>query len=262
MRFSLRKLIGEGFCFCITTRAENGCADADDGGAFFDGDFEIAAHAHAEVREGDAENFFALDFEFTKLAEVLAGAFGVWRIRRDGHEAVDFDFGERINFGKFGEDRFGVVAELARFARDVDFEENGNGFGEFVSLAIDFLGERETIDAFDHGEEMNGVAGFVGWEMADHVPAKASGAEWNFGFGFLDFVFAKERLAGIGGGGDGVGAVAFADGEELDFGGIAIGARAGGSDAGANVLEVGADIHFVREKIMGRGRTGKTLLAK
>ena len=195
------------------------------------------------------------------MAEVFAGAFGIWRIGRDGHEAVDFDFREGVDFGEFGEERLGVVTELAGFAGEVHFEKDRHRFGEFVGLAIDFLGERETIDAFDHAEKMNGVAGFVGLKMTDHVPAEAAGAKWDFGFGFLDFVFAEESLAGIGRGGDGVRSVAFADGEELDFGGIAIGARAGGGDAGANVFEVGADIHFVGEKITGRGRTWKSLLA-
>ena len=62
MGFSLRMLIGEHFCFCVVARAKKGCADADDGGAFLNGDFKVAAHAHTEVRERDAEDLFALGF--------------------------------------------------------------------------------------------------------------------------------------------------------------------------------------------------------
>ena len=36
---------------------EEGGADADVGGTFFDGDFEVAGHAHGEVGEVDVEFF-------------------------------------------------------------------------------------------------------------------------------------------------------------------------------------------------------------
>lgn len=44
----------EGALGCLAAFAEEGVADSDDGGAFFDGCFEIAAHSHAEFWERSA----------------------------------------------------------------------------------------------------------------------------------------------------------------------------------------------------------------
>ncbi len=95
--------------------------------------------------------------------------------------------------------------------------------------------QREAIDALDHGEEVNGVAAFVGLEVADHVPLKLSGALADFDFGFLDAVLAEEGEAEIGGGADGGRGLVFADGLEGDGAGIAVGAGAGGGDAAGDV---------------------------
>lgn len=182
------------------------------------------------------------------MAEVIAGALWVGRVGRHGHETVNFDFWKGVDLFEIVEEGGGGVTEFAGFAGDIDLEQDGDGFADFVGLAIDFLGEGEAVYAFEHVEDLNGVAAFIGLKMADHVPAKATWAERNFCFGFLNFVFAEEGLAEAGCFGDGVRAVALGDGEELDVGGVAVAAGAGGGDAQANVFEIGADIHFTSAK--------------
>ena len=43
-----------GFLGCLAAFAEESVADSDDGSAFFDGYFEVAAHSHAEFWEWSA----------------------------------------------------------------------------------------------------------------------------------------------------------------------------------------------------------------
>jgi hypothetical protein len=223
--------------------AEERAAQPDDGRAFLDGDFVIAAHAHAEMRQGRAEDLFALFLQLAQLAEHGPHLFGVGRPWSDGHEAVDFDFAEGIDFGKVGEQLGGRVAELAGFAGDVYLDEDGHGFGGFAGPLVNFAGEVEAVHALDHFEEVDGVAAFVGLEMADHVPAQMAGALADFGPGFLHAVFAEESQAEAGGGAHGGRRLTFADGQERDGFGSATGSEAGGGDALADVLQIGGQIH-------------------
>jgi len=90
---------------------------------------------------------------------------------------------------------------------------------------------------------VDGVAAFIGLEVADHVPAQMAGALADFGPGFLHAVFTEQSQAKSGGGADGGRRLAFADGEERDGFGSATGAETGGVDARADVLQVGGQIH-------------------
>jgi hypothetical protein len=90
---------------------------------------------------------------------------------------------------------------------------------------------------------VDGIAAFVGLQVADHVPMKVGGAERNFGFGFLDAIFAKESDTKRGGGLDGFGRLTFADRLERDGIRGASGAAAGIVDALADVLQIRRQIH-------------------
>ncbi len=62
-----------------------------------------------------------------------------------------------------------------------------------------------------------------------------------FGFPFLDAVFAEEALVGGVGFEDGIGGVGLADGHEGDGCGVAMGAGAGVCDLVAEAFEIGGD---------------------
>ena len=67
--------------------AEDGGADADGGGAFFDGYGEVVGHAHGEFGEGGAEGEVVVA-EAAEVLEVGAGGFGIFVEGGDGHEAA------------------------------------------------------------------------------------------------------------------------------------------------------------------------------
>ena len=65
--------------------AKDGGADADEGRALLNGDFEVAAHAHGEVLKLGGFGSLAIDFiaQFTQLFEEWAAVF------REGGEGWD-----------------------------------------------------------------------------------------------------------------------------------------------------------------------------
>src|SRR6201995_5363120 len=74
--------------------AQEGADEPYDSGSFFDGHFKIAAHAHTEMWKRGAEDFVAFVAEFAEAAENGADFFGGLGPGRDGHEAVNFQFGQ------------------------------------------------------------------------------------------------------------------------------------------------------------------------
>ena len=129
----------------------------------------------------------------------LTMAYGYWKERMLEHEAIfhlsfrqePFKGGYAIACGlsdaidylqnfEFQPDDLAYLAELRgpdgvaffalefldylqalRFACDIDFEENRHRFGRFVAPLVDFLGQRQAVHAFNHGEEPDGVATFI-----------------------------------------------------------------------------------------------------
>src|SRR5580700_11418681 len=75
-----------------TARPEESGPDTNDRCAFFNGDLEVTAHAHAEMGEGSAEELLASFLELAQLSEHRADFFGIGNIRSHGHQAVDFNF--------------------------------------------------------------------------------------------------------------------------------------------------------------------------
>ena len=150
-------------------------SDADDGGAFFDGDLEIAAHAHAQLRQRGTEDGLGAGLEFAQALEIRARFLGDGTERRDGHETVDLDAREGVQLIQFGEELLGLVAELAGFAGEIDFQENGHGLGRLLGALGDLARDGEAIHALDELEEFNGIADLVGLEVADELPAGLAG---------------------------------------------------------------------------------------
>lgn len=107
-----------------------------------------------------------------------------------------------------------IPSELGRFARDVHFQEDGDNLGTLSGVAIDFLRQREAVDALDHCEKGDGFADFVGLEMADEMPSGGTRTEWDFGPRLLDPVFAEKVEPESDGFRDGVGGMVFGHGQE------------------------------------------------
>jgi hypothetical protein len=78
---------------------------------------------------------------------------------------------------------------------------------------------------------LNGIADFVALQMTDHLPAQMARAKRDFGFRFLNFIFAEERQTKLSGFIHDFRRLAFGDGEQRDRIRLAAGAFAGGANA-------------------------------
>ena len=74
--------------------------------------------------------------------------------------------------------------------------------------------------------------------MADHIPAESVGAQGDFGFGFLDLIFAEPGQAELRRGVDDFRRLAFGHRQEGDGAGVASGAGAGRGDPFSNVMQL------------------------
>ena len=198
--------------------AEERGADADVGGAFLDGNLEVAGHAHREVGQADAEAGFHVVAKGMEAREVGAGVLGLWVEGSHGHEAGE---GEDVGVGEdvFDDawERLGGEAVFGGLARDVDLEVD---FGAGAGLAgggLDGVGQVGAVHGVDGLEEADGLFGLVALEVADEVPVGGGGGKGNLPGGLLYLVFAEEGHAGVHGIADDVGAVGLGDGDEADI---------------------------------------------
>ncbi len=81
------------------------------------------------------------------------------------------------------------------------------------------------MDGFDKGENL---ADLVGLKVTDEMPTELGGQGGNLCEGFLNPVFAEERLPGVGGTLDDLGREGFRNGHEFDRRRLASGPLAGG----------------------------------
>src|SRR5882762_7037723 len=91
------------FCRVLAWTKQRG-ADPDDGGALFDGDVEVAAHAHAQVRQGRAELLLALLLQLAQLLKNRTHLFRFGSPGRDGHETMNFDTRQGVDLLQLGHD--------------------------------------------------------------------------------------------------------------------------------------------------------------
>jgi len=78
--------------------AKDGGADADLGGALFDGDFEIVRHSHRQNRKRQAGRADEVILEFSQSLEIRADPFGILEKWRDAHQTGDVEIFKAGNF--------------------------------------------------------------------------------------------------------------------------------------------------------------------
>ena len=100
--------------------AENRGSDADVGGPFLDGHFEIPAHAHAEKREGNPGFTCQIVAQIPQIDEPMPGGLGIRADGWDGHQSEDFEALHGKQVIDFRAEGFGFEAAFAGFSADVD----------------------------------------------------------------------------------------------------------------------------------------------
>ena len=197
-------------------------SDADEVGAFFDGDLEVAGHAHGEDVEALLADASASDVgeDLPEACEEWSGVFGVFGVGGDGHEAADVEVAGEVDLlaemgcGGDGAAVFGVLAG------GVDLDEDVDVGVAFHRPALHLFDEAEGVDGVDEPEVWECARDLVALEVADHVPADGSegAAFWWLAGGGVAGVGAE--LGAMGGGDALHGAVAVdhlvGDGGALD----------------------------------------------
>ena len=106
--------------------AEDGGADADDGRALGDGFAEIAAHAHGEFGQPDAEFLFKRVPLCAERGEHAVKRRFVGSERGHGHQAADLDAGERERGLQRGAEVVGGPEPGLVFLAGVDLEQDAD----------------------------------------------------------------------------------------------------------------------------------------
>ena len=158
----------------VVALAEDGCAEADSGGAFFDGYLEVVAHAHGKLGEGGAEGLVFVA-EAAEALEGGAGELGVFGEGGNSHEAADFEVFQGLERGEERGQVFGGEAMLGVFVREFDFNKNAEGLVKGLGGGVEALGGFEGVEGVDCVEEFCGLSSFVILERADEVGLRG---EW------------------------------------------------------------------------------------
>lgn len=235
MTSSMMNLFGGAF-------AEDGRANADLRGAFFNGDFKIVAHAHGKLRQRAAELRLEVVAETAKAAEVRTGVAGIFAEGRNGHEAAKLEMRQlRDAFGESGK----LVLLDAGFGFggvELDLDENREPLVRFAGGFVEFGGKGDVVHGINPVEESSGAAGFVALKMADQMPTGLKIGELRLlRFPFLHAIFAEGPDAGFKGIANRFDWKGFRDGDEDHFLGAAIAAERGASDAFADSIDIFRD---------------------
>jgi hypothetical protein len=164
---------------------KEGGADAEEGGAFFDGLDVVLAHAHGEVFEFGSDDFDAPHFfeDFPEPGEAEAGGLRILGEGSHGHQADQLEIGQGLDLIGHGGDGTDSQAELLLFLAGVDFEEDFDFIGqsEFGSHGIDFFGQAERVHGVNQSDDREQLFHFVPLEVADHMPARPGAGRGIFG---------------------------------------------------------------------------------
>ncbi len=230
--------------------SEDGRSDADERGAFLDGNFKVAGHTHGELAEVELRvPWCELVAKGVETTEAEPGGFGVLIEGGNGHKAAHREIFEfRELFQQLGQIRgAGGEAGFGFFSAELDFKQDGDGSAEACGGFIEPLGDAERVYGVYCGEDFGGFGGFVRLQMADEVDFRLNLKGLQVGrflLKLLDTVFAKKKDSGCGGllysaRGTGLG-----DGHEFNFCGIASGAATGYVDTVLEALDALAQGEF------------------
>lgn len=129
--------------------AEQRCADTYLCRAFFDGNLEIAGHAHGELGERPIEELGHFVAQLAQAAKHGTRALGIGRNRRYGHQAAQLEM-------RHEEEALGQARQVRRFAAGLfgrgiqaDFDEHRQP-AAVPGGVIELFGEGQVIDGI-HG---------------------------------------------------------------------------------------------------------------
>lgn len=234
--------------------AEESAADADEVGAFFDGDLEVAGHAHGEDGEVvSADALFADVVEDPGGArEDGAGVLGLLGVGGHSHDPAEAQVHHGVDLLGDVDGCGGGDALFGDLAGDVDLQEDVDDLIGAGAVSVELFGESEGIDAVDEIDEGDDLFDFVALEVADHVPADAVGDDGGFALDgsaqgssagevfvelgsaldeLLDAVFAEVGVTEIDKGADLIGGGVLGDGNGEDVLGASADAAGGVGDA-------------------------------
>ena len=226
----------------VGSSAEDGGADADDGGALGEGDLEVMRHAHGEFRQSESEALLELVAEGAQGGEeavqVAFGGVG-WG---DGHQSDGSGWPLEGASGEEGLGLFGPDAEFGGLAGDIDFDQEWGGFVLLGGDALEASEEFGGVDGVDAGGVADGESHLVGLEVSDEMPFDVVWEQGCLLGELLGAVFAEGAESGVVrqadvGDGEGLG-----DGEEARAVEGASGAFEGAADAFLDLEDAGGDV--------------------
>ncbi len=169
--------------------------------------------------------------------------------RRHRHEPDDF---QRSKLGEVLERARKIrrsESVLGGFTGDVHFEEARDRASGAGRLLIEGFGQAQPIDRVDGGEGRHRGAGLVGLQRPDEVPLDAGRREGDLRQRLLHAALAEHGDAGGEGGGDQLGRLLLAGGDQGHGSRVAAGPGRGRLDAGP---DLGDSVGHARRALDGR----------
>src|SRR5262249_12347369 len=233
--------------------SKNGGPDADHRRAFLDGDLEIVAHPHGQLRHHGTIHALCHEPvpERAQLPEIWPGLI---RIVDRGRQQPQPDDARRLRRARGLEDWQQLIVPrpvLRRLAREIGLHEQIDPPSRRVGGIVDLSQQIRVVDRMDHGEAGR-LLRFVRLEMSDQMPAdgQVQGLRALLQR-FLNLVFAEIRLSAFGGGADVLDGKCFRDGDEGNGGWIAPGPAGCARDAVAHAGQPGPERRNVDHYFFG-----------
>ncbi len=216
-------------------------AEANLGGAFFNGNSEILGHAHGKLGERPVQEAGHFITQLAEAPKNGAHFLQVGEHRRHRHQAAQLQM--RHQEHAFSEAREGVRLAAGFFGRGI--ETNFDKHGEPAALPggmIELFGQREIIERIHGVKQGESARRLISLRVADEMP---DGREIlhhrQFGLELLHSIFAEVTHAGVESLADALGGKVLRNTNERDFVSAAAGSLSGKLEAFANFLEVTGD---------------------
>ena len=177
--------------------SEDGRPDAHEGGAFFDRDREVVAHAHGELGEVALMRGGQLVAQFPKPFEMGTDFFEILIVGRHRHEPANLEMRQGDEFAEGGTRFRNGKSEFGVVVRDIDLKEDLRGQAEFSREATDLSGEVGGVDAVNEGAMREDLARFILLQMPDEMLLHLGGEFRHLSEQFLHLVFPEGALAGL-----------------------------------------------------------------